>query len=301
MRGRSDIISHFQTGDSGADSISNQLLAFRSQCRPFGAFFLNGHMSASSSNHSSSSRPAPAVTRTSPRKLWPMDSQLKDIQPGSGVVIHLEKAWGSVRRCGLRTFRRGYVARMAACRKGDFNPCPHEVLDPRDLKFYRNQGGWYWDLHDDPFAWRDRLPFARVGLAELFLMCGSTKAATLGFAWWANHSTGALKVIAILVAVASAVSCGLIAWFFRNPRRISPPDPGLVGRLRKSGSSCQSSMSISIARRSLDASSVYAIAPASVSTPCALSQPGKTSNWPCSWKKTRLLFAECSCGRSPVL
>ena len=47
MRGRSDIISHFQTGDSGADSISNQLLAFRSQCRPFGAFFLNGHMSAS--------------------------------------------------------------------------------------------------------------------------------------------------------------------------------------------------------------------------------------------------------------
>lgn len=228
MRGRSDIISHFQTGDSGADSISNQLLAFRSQCRPFWAFFLNGHMSASSSNHSSSSRPAPAVTRTSPRKLWPMDSQLKDIQPGSGVVIHLEKAWGSVRRCGLRTFRRGYVARMAACRKGDFNPCPHEVLDPRDLKFYRNQGGWYWDLHDDPFAWRDRLPFARVGLAELFLMCGSTTAATLGFAWWANHSTGALKVIAILFAVASAVSCGLIAWFFRNPRRISPPDPGLV-------------------------------------------------------------------------
>lgn len=157
-----------------------------------------------------------------------MDSQLKDIQPGSGVVIHLEKAWGGVRRCWLKTFRRGYVARMAACRKGDFNPCPHEVLDPRDLKFYRNQGGWYWDLHDDPFAWRDRLPFARVGLAELFLMCGSAKAATLGFAWWANHSTGALKVIAILVAVTSAVSCGLIAWFFRNPRRISPPDPGLV-------------------------------------------------------------------------
>ena len=75
-----------------------------------------------------------------------MDSQLKDIQPGSGVVIHLEKAWGRVRRGWLKTFRRGYVARMAACRKGDFNPCPHDVLDPRDLKFYRNQGGWYWDL-----------------------------------------------------------------------------------------------------------------------------------------------------------
>ena len=157
-----------------------------------------------------------------------MDAQLKDIQPGSGVVIHLEKAWGRVRRCWLKTFRRGYVTRMAASRKGDFNPCPHEVLDPRDLKFYRNQGGWYWDLKDDPFAWRDRLPFARVGLAELFLMCGSTTAATLGFGWWANQSTGALKVIAILLAVTCAVICGLIAWFFRNPRRISPPAPGLV-------------------------------------------------------------------------
>ena len=157
-----------------------------------------------------------------------MDAQLKDIQPGSGVVIHLEKAWGRVRRCWLKTFRRGYVNRMAASRKGDFNPCPHEVLDPRDLKFYRNQGGWYWDLKDDPFAWRDRLPFARVGLAELFLMCGSATAATLGFGSWANQSTGALKVIAILLAVTCAVICGLIAWFFRNPRRISPPAPGLV-------------------------------------------------------------------------
>ena len=157
-----------------------------------------------------------------------MDAQMKDIQPGSGVVIHLEKAWGRVRRCWLKTFRRGYVTRMAAIRKGDFNPCPHEVLDPRDLKFYRNQGGWYWDLKDDPFAWRDRLPFARVGLAELFLMCGSTAAATLGSLWWANQSTGVLRVLAILLAVTFAVICGLIAWFFRNPRRISPPAPGLV-------------------------------------------------------------------------
>ena len=185
-------------------------------------------MSEPSSLSSSIVNSRPAVVRTSPRELWPMDSRLKDIQPGGGVVIHLEQAWGGVRRRWLKTFRRGYVARMAASRKGDFNPCPHEVLDPRDLKFYRNQGGWYWDLKDDPFAWRDRLPFARVGLAELFLMCGSTTAATLGLAWWANQSTGALKVIAILLAVTCAVICGLIAWFFRNPRRISPPDPGLV-------------------------------------------------------------------------
>jgi len=169
-----------------------------------------------------------AASRSAPRELWTMDAQLTDIQPGGGIVIHLEKAWGGVRRCWLKTFRRGYVARMAASRKGDFNPCPHEVLDPRDLKFYRNQGGWYWDLKDDPFAWRDRLPFARVGLAELFLMCGSTTAAALGLAWWANQSIGAVKVVAILLAATCAVICGLIAWFFRNPRRISPPGPGLV-------------------------------------------------------------------------
>ena len=97
-----------------------------------------------------------------------MDPQLKDIQPGGGVIIRVEQSWGTVRRMLLKLFCRGYVARMAACRKGNFNPCPHEVVDPRDLKFYRNQGGWYWEPQDDPFVWRDGLPFARVGLAELF-------------------------------------------------------------------------------------------------------------------------------------
>ncbi|MFN9970241.1 MAG: phosphatidylserine decarboxylase family protein, partial [Phycisphaerae bacterium] len=72
-----------------------------------------------------------------------MDPQLKDIQPGGGVVIRLELLWGYLRRAFLKIFRSGYVRRMAACRKGDFNPCPFEVLDPRDLKFYRNQGGYY--------------------------------------------------------------------------------------------------------------------------------------------------------------
>ena len=185
-------------------------------------------MTESSPSQSSSNQPPNRVVRAAPRELWTMDSQLKDIQPGSGIVIHLEKAWGSVRRCWLKTFRRGYVARMAACRKGDFNPCPHDVLDPRDLKFYRNQGGWYWDLKDDPFAWRDRLPFARVGLAELFLMCGTAMIAAAGFAWWACESSGFLRILAYLFAVTAAVIGGLIAWFFRNPKRIIPPEQGLV-------------------------------------------------------------------------
>ena len=51
-------------------------------------------MPENSPSQNSSSRHPTAVVRTGPRELWPMDSQLKDIQPGSGVVIHLEKAWG---------------------------------------------------------------------------------------------------------------------------------------------------------------------------------------------------------------
>ena len=102
--------------------------------------------------------------------LEPMDPQLTTIQPGGGVIIHLEKFWGRFRRTYLRIFRRGYIKQMAALRQGEKNPCPHAVLDPRDMKFYQNQpGGYYWKPEDDPFRWRDNLPFARSGLAELFV------------------------------------------------------------------------------------------------------------------------------------
>ena len=30
-----------------------------------------------------------------PRTQWPMDVQLKDIQPGGGVIIRLEQQWGA--------------------------------------------------------------------------------------------------------------------------------------------------------------------------------------------------------------
>ncbi len=166
--------------------------------------------------------------RSARRELLPMDAKLKDIQPGGGVVIHLEQLWGAVRRCWLRTFRRSYVVKMAACRKGSFNPCPHPVLDPRDLKFHRNQGGWYWETEDDPFAWRDQLPFARVGLAELLMMCGAALIAAAAFGWWSANTEGAMRIIAILMAASAGVIGVLIAWFFRNPRRIIPAEPGLV-------------------------------------------------------------------------
>jgi len=162
------------------------------------------------------------------RELLPMDPQLKDIQPGGGIIIHLEQAWGRLRRAYLKTLRPAYVRRMESCRQGDFNPCPHDVLDPRDLKFHRNQGGWYWKPEDDPFQWRDNLPFARVGLAELLVMAGSALVMGLLLAVAAYATSGATRYITGVLSLSALVIGGLIAWFFRNPQRNIPSEPGLI-------------------------------------------------------------------------
>ncbi len=161
------------------------------------------------------------------RALEPMDPQLTSIQPGGGVVIRLELAWGFVRRLWLKTFRRGYVKRMAALRQGDSNGCPHEVLDPRDVKFHRNQPGYWWKPEDDPFTGRDRLPFARVGLAELLVFSVLTWGSAAALAWWLVSASPASPLnwagwLGVVLLLAVAV---IIAWFFRNPNRV-PPDDG---------------------------------------------------------------------------
>lgn len=163
--------------------------------------------------------------------IEPLDPRITSIQPGGGVICRLEQAWGYVRRFWLKLAWPGYVRRMAACRKGSFNPCPHEVLDPRDLKYYQNQGGYYWDPADDPFQWRNRLPFARVGLAELLVFSVMTFAPAIGLSvlvltqptWplW-------LQVVGWLSVATLLVVGGLIVWFFRNPTRVIPTGPGLI-------------------------------------------------------------------------
>jgi phosphatidylserine decarboxylase len=162
-------------------------------------------------------------------KAEPMDPQIRSIQPGGGVIIRLELAWGRLRRGYLRLLRPRYVSRMLQTRRGDFNPCPHAVLDPRDLKFYRNQGGYFWEPQDDPFTWRDRLPFARVGLAELIVIGGGTLLAAIllfRIALWIP-SVGA-RVVVCLLGAALLVISGLVFWFFRNPRRDVPTAAGVV-------------------------------------------------------------------------
>ena len=128
-----------------------------------------------------------------------------------------ELAWGRWRRWYLRTFRRRFVQRMRLSRRHDPVGCPFDVLDPRDLKFYRNLTGDCWSESDDPFAWRDRLPLARAGLAELIIGCACCAAVSvlLSMFYWP---------LALL-----SIGLGLfIVAFFRNPRRSAPRDTGMV-------------------------------------------------------------------------
>ncbi len=147
----------------------------------------------------------------------PMSPEILSIQPGGGVCMRLELAWGRCRRRYLKTFRPGYVARMRALRRGDPDGCPHEVLDPRDLKFFRNQGDCHWAREDDRFAWRDRLPFARAGLAELLVMSVSMLliAAAVALVYWP-------------VAWIPAMLGLFPLWFFRDPKRVPPTEAGQV-------------------------------------------------------------------------
>lgn len=174
----------------------------------------------------------PAPTTSSDRRIpvEPMDPQIRNIQPGGGVVIQLEQKWGGVRRWWLRTFRKGYVAKMAACRKGEPTGVPHEVLDPRDLKFYQNQTDCHWEAADDPFTWRNSLPFARVGLAELLAFSSLfwTPAIAALIASLTLDVSDTVRYVLWFVAFGLAL-CGIeIAWFFRDPKRVVPGEPGLV-------------------------------------------------------------------------
>jgi phosphatidylserine decarboxylase len=159
-----------------------------------------------------------------------MDPQVTWDQPGGGVIVQLELAWGHVRRWWLKTFRSGYVERMRQLRKGDENRCPHEVLDPRDLKFFQNQGGYFWDEKDDPFAWRNNLPFARAGLAELIVFSLLTLggAAAVAAVILSQDFGSVLEGLLWLVVVALVVVGGLVMWFFRNPLREIPQGQGVV-------------------------------------------------------------------------
>lgn len=144
-------------------------------------------------------------------------------QPGGGLCMNLELAWGRCRRAWLRRFRPGHVARWTALRRGNCPNCPHDIIDSRDLKYYRNVCGYWFAPEDDAFAWRNRLRLARYGLAELFCFSLLLAAATALFAGLAAlHPLFLLPLPLILGLWLFIIS------FFRDPERTIPNDPAVV-------------------------------------------------------------------------
>lgn len=158
-----------------------------------------------------------AQVASTPSQPQPLPDNVPSIQPGGGFCYRTELAWGRLRRWRLKRFRPGYVTRMNALRQGDASGCPHEVIDVRDVKFFRNRCDCHWPGVPEQFPWRERLPFARWGLAELQMMGYPLLALTIGltlFRWY--------------LFPVGAIPLALVAYFFRDPSRHVPSGPGLV-------------------------------------------------------------------------
>jgi phosphatidylserine decarboxylase len=150
-------------------------------------------------------------------EVQPIPENFRSVQPGGGVCYRIELAWGKWRRWWLRHFRRRYLRRMAELRHGSPDGAPHEILDPRDLKYCRNQCQCDWLRADDPFRWRDCLPFARWGLAELQI-----------FGWPLLALTILLAIYAWPLAFIPGILLCLVVYFFRDPPRRVPEGEGLI-------------------------------------------------------------------------
>lgn len=150
-------------------------------------------------------------------RVQPLPENIKSVQPGGGTCYNIELAWGVWRRWWLKRFRPNYVRRMAELRKGSCEGAPHEIVDPRDLKYCRNVCQCDWDKADDPFQWRQSIPFARWGLAELQIM-----------GWPLLALTILTAVYFWYLAIVPAVLLGFVIYFFRDPPRKIPTEPGLI-------------------------------------------------------------------------
>jgi phosphatidylserine decarboxylase len=148
----------------------------------------------------------------------------RSVQPGGGLCLSVELAWGRVRRGWLRRFRPAYVRRMLQKRQGHCPDCPHDIIDPRDLKFCRNVCGYWFRNEDDRFAWRGQLGLARAGLTEV--VCFSLVFLSITCA-------AALAASVVHWGFWIAVAVVLVLWFqvvvfFRDPDRAIAEDPSLL-------------------------------------------------------------------------
>jgi phosphatidylserine decarboxylase len=106
---------------------------------------------------------------------------------------------------------------MAQLRQGSCEGAPHEILDPRDLKYCRNRVDCRWEAVHDPFGWRDKIPLARWGLAELQILGWPLLAVTVVLACWRWYWA---PIPGVLLA--------FTLFFFRDPPRRIPDGPGLL-------------------------------------------------------------------------
>jgi phosphatidylserine decarboxylase len=164
------------------------------------------------------------MATTTPTTLPLQASPIASAQPGGGFCMELELAWGRLRRALLRRFRPGYVRAMQQKRQGHCPDCPHDVIDPRDLKYYRNVCGYWFREEDDRFRGRGRLGLARYGLAEV--VCFSLLFLALSLLCLALGVWLQPLFFAVLAGV-------LAAWlfvlsFFRDPERTPPAEPDLL-------------------------------------------------------------------------
>ncbi len=138
--------------------------------------------------------------------------------------MSLELAWGRLRRAWLRRFRPAYVQRMTGLRRGDCPACPHDIIDTRDLKYCRNVCGYWFHPQDDLFRWRESVPLARAGLAEVLwfsLLLGIPTFVCVA----AGLAVHRLLWLPLIVLVPVWV---FVAAFFRDPRRTIPQGRDLL-------------------------------------------------------------------------
>lgn len=167
-------------------------------------------MSADSNSDAAPAEPKPTAAEKMP-------SNIGSIQPGGGKVMNLELLWGKFRRWRLRTFHPEYVTASKARLKGDPATCPVEVIDSRDLKYYRNVADCSFDPADDIYAWRKNIPMATDGFFELVVFAAPCFILAHFLFWslggWWNLLTFPLLVFGLFVLS-----------FFRNPHRLVSKD-----------------------------------------------------------------------------
>jgi phosphatidylserine decarboxylase len=153
-------------------------------------------------------------------------AEITSVQPGGGWCMALELAWGVVRRAFLRSFRPHYVAKMQQRRLGECPNCPHNVIDYRDLKYYRNVCGYRFG-EEERYTRPGWLPLAPLGRMEIVVATSIATCVVLlalaGWYWWDWPPW-----VSVALGGLASLAWGQTIYFFRDPERPIPQTPGVL-------------------------------------------------------------------------